>query len=1177
SPLDIQVETAKFDLTLNLQESAAGITGFLEYNTDLFDRATISRMAGHLVTLLAGLVSAPSLPDCPLSQLTLLTRAEAQQLLSEWTDTGSPPAGPQEAIHQRFEAQVAKTPEAVAVVFAGEQVSYRELNRRANRLAYRLRDRGVGPEVLVGICMERSLEMVVGILGILKAGGAYVPIDPSYPRERSAFMLEDAGIGVLLSQEQPATTVSLPVSPEIEVVRPDSERQDPPFVPLRGNPGVAVSPDNLAYVIYTSGSTGKPKGSLISHRNVVRLFTVTERLFRFDAADVWTLFHSYAFDFSVWELWGALAYGGRLVVVPYLVSRSPDDFCELLIRQAVTILNQTPSAFRQLAPVLAKRPAGREGMRLRRVIFGGEALEPSLLKPWFERFGDRRPRLVNMYGITETTVHVTYHPLAQAELRATMGSPIGGPLADLPSYLLDRRGNPVPVGVPGEIHVGGAGLGRGYLNRPGLSAQRFVPAPFGRHPGERLYRTGDLARYLPNGALDFLGRIDHQVKIRGHRIEVGEIEAVLTKSPSVRECVVLMWEKTPGDRRLVAYVAGDRDRAPAVRELRSHLKEKLPEYMVPAAFVLLESLPLTAGGKLDRKALPAPDQSRPQPEDALVAPRTPVEETLARIWSQVLSVDQVGADDNFFDLGGDSILGIQVVAKAQEAGLRLTPKDLFQSQTIAELAAVAGTAPPAEADQGAATGEVPLTPIQRWLLERNLPEVHHFNQAVLLEVRQEPDLLLLERALAVLTEHHDALRLRFFREEGGWRQLHAASGGAVPLIRIDLSALPEEPQGAALADAAAELQASLDLSRAPLWRVALLDLGPDKGARLLWLVHHLAVDGVSWRILLEDLDRIYRQIERGDEMALPPRTSSFKNWARRLEDYARSENLKGELAYWLAAPRALAGPLPVDSPGGVNTMASARIVTAVLEVDQTRSLLQEVPAAYHTQINDVLLTALVQALARWTGAATHLVDLEGHGREELFAGVELSRTVGWFTVIYPVLLDLGTAWGPGEELMAVKEQLRAVPNGGIGYGLLRYLGGDRETVEKLCGLPGAEVSFNYLGQLDPVLSHSSLLRPAPESSGPATGSGGLRTHLLEINGGIADSRLRMNWTFSENLHHRSTVEALAASFLETLRGLIRHCLSPEAGAHTPADFPEARLGQKDLDKLFGQIKRSGGV
>ncbi|MCS7530884.1 amino acid adenylation domain-containing protein, partial [Pseudomonas aeruginosa] len=598
--------------------------------------------AGHWRNLLRGIVANPRQR---LGELPLLDAPERRQTLSEW-NPAQRECAVQGTLQQRFEEQVRQRPQAVALILDEQRLSYGELNARANRLAHCLIARGVGADVPVGLALERSLDMLVGLLAILKAGGAYLPLDPAAPEERLAHILDDSGVRLLLTQGH--LLERLPRQAGVEVLAIDGLVLDGY---AESDPLPTLSADNLAYVIYTSGSTGKPKGTLLTHRNALRLFSATEAWFGFDERDVWTLFHSYAFDFSVWEIFGALLYGGRLVIVPQWVSRSPEDFYRLLCREGVTVLNQTPSAFKQLMAVACSADMATQQPALRYVIFGGEALDLQSLRPWFQRFGDRQPQLVNMYGITETTVHVTYRPVSEADLEGGLVSPIGGTIPDLSWYILDRDLNPVPRGAVGELYIGRAGLARGYLRRPGLSATRFVPNPFPGGAGERLYRTGDLARFQADGNIEYIGRIDHQVKVRGFRIELGEIEAALAGLAGVRDAVVLAHDGV-GGTQLVGYVVADSaEDAERLREsLRESLKRYLPDYMVPAHLMLLERMPLTVNGKLDRQALPQPDASLSQ--QAYRAPGSELEQRIAAIWAEILGVERVGLDDNFFELGG---------------------------------------------------------------------------------------------------------------------------------------------------------------------------------------------------------------------------------------------------------------------------------------------------------------------------------------------------------------------------------------------------------------------------------------------------------------------------------------------------------------------------------------------
>ncbi|WP_247842476.1 non-ribosomal peptide synthase/polyketide synthase [Pseudomonas sp. MWU12-3103b] len=1152
--------TAQFDLTLNTFESSDNVWAELTYATDLFDVETIERLAQHWTRLLQGIVadSAQRIAELPLHDAT-----ERAATLQQWNpairDFPS-----EQCLHQRIEQQAARAPQAIAVSCAGQSLSYGELNSRANQLAHKLIASGVGPDVRVGLAVERSLDMLVGLLAILKAGGAYVPLDPTYPEERLSYMIGDSGIALLLTQSH--LLGRLPVPDSLRSLMLDQERDG-----LEGysdsNPQVRMSPDNLAYVIYTSGSTGQPKGTLLAHRNVLRLFEATDAWFDFGATDVWSLFHSYAFDFSVWEIFGALLYGGKLLVVPYEVSRSPEDFFALLCREGVTVLNQTPSAFKQLMQVACAPEHAAQALALRYVVFGGEALEVKSLRPWFERFGDQAPQLINMYGITETTVHVTYRPISLADLQRDASSPIGEPIPDLSWYLLDGDLNPVAKGCIGELYVGRAGLARGYLNRADLTSLRFIPDPFAADGG-RLYRTGDLARYRADGMIEYIGRIDHQVKIRGFRIELGEIEAQLLEQAAVRQAVVLALPG-PSGQQLVAYlVPGDAallDASPAEQALwrdsvRAELKANLPDHMVPAHLLLLAQLPLTANGKLNRNALPSPDAS--QAQQTYQAPQSAMEQGLAAIWQDVLKLPQVGIHDNFFELGGDSIISIQVVSRARQAGIRLNPKDLFQHQTVQRLALVAQWGgDESTIDQQAASGAALLLPIQQQFFADEIPQRHHWNQSVLLQPRQTLDAEKVEQVLRALVAHHDALRLSFTQRDGVWQAEHCA----VEALPQSLLWQEDVADAAALEALGNRAQRSLDLQHGPLLRAVLANLA-DGTQRLQLVIHHLAVDGVSWRILLEDLQNAYQQLLNDQPLSLPSRTSAFKDWGEHLQRYANSPALQAELDYWQACLSDVSTDLPCKRVDASQDNRLAQTVQTRLGTELTRQLLQEAPAAYRTQVNDLLLTALARVIGRWSGQASTLIQLEGHGREELFNGVDLTRTVGWFTSLFPVRLTPADTLG--ESIKQIKEQLRSIPNKGIGFGALRYLG-DARAQQSLQALPSPRITFNYLGQFDGSFAgdEAALFVPSPDNAGLDQSPEAPLGNWLTLNGQVYGGELRVGWTFSSERFDSAVIEALAADYAAELAALIGHCLTPGVEGLTPSDFPLAGLTQAQLDQF----------
>jgi non-ribosomal peptide synthase protein (TIGR01720 family) len=686
-----------------------------------------------------------------------------------------------------------------------------------------------------------------------------------------------------------------------------------------------------------------------------------------------------------------------------------------------------------------------------------------------------------------------------------------------------------------------------------------------------MYRSGDMGRYLANGDIEYLGRIDDQVKVRGFRIELGEIEGVLSEHVEVQEAVVMAREDGSGEKRLIAYVVLKNENAQAVGELKTFLKKKLPDYMVPSAFVLMTALPLTTNGKVDKRALPLPDASRPQIEESFVAPGNAIEEALARYWREVLGLAEVGIQDNLFELGGDSILAIQIVAKANQEGLRITPKDLFQHQTIAELSLAIEKAGVIHAEQGIVTGAFPLTPVQCWFFEQDLPEPHHWNQAVLLETTQQLDASILEAVIGRLLDHHDALRLRFENEDGQWHQVNAPDDSHLPFTLIDLSGVPQQGHATVIEEEANRLHASLNLSDGPLMQVALFESGEDHPQRLLIIIHHLVIDGVSWRILLDDMQKAYWQIADGTPVKLGLKTTSFKDWSEGLTIYAQSEICKQSSRYWIEQAGKPVSRMPVDYAEGENTEESAETITEKLSERETKELLLDVTSAYHAQVREVLLAALLRTFAEWTATTTLAVDLEGHGREEIGEGINVARTVGWFTTIYPVVLQMHEAYDDRAALKSVKEQMRNIPDNGISFGVLKYLSGDKSIRD----LKQPEISFNYLGQFDATLPQGSLFALAEGSTGTPHSLKGKRHHLLNVSALIRGDCMRIALTYSRNVHKESTVRSLMNVYVASLKALIAECHSPEADRYTPSDFPLLQVGQDELDKALGEVEFEG--
>ncbi|HAO13785.1 MAG TPA: non-ribosomal peptide synthetase [Planktothrix sp. UBA8407] len=1146
--LAVENVRVKFDLSLVLEETETEkgtyLEGFWEYSSDLFTAERITRLVGHFQTLLKGIVTNP---QQQVGELPLLMEAEKQQLLVDWNQTESP-YPKNKCIHQLFEEQVTKNPDAIAIIYEQESLSYQQLNQKANQLAHYLQSLGVKPDELVGICVERSPLFIIGILGILKAGAAYLPLDSNYPLERLIYMLQDSGLSVLLTQENVANNISFTA---IQTIKLD---HDWPIISQQDtvNPISDVKPENLAYIIYTSGSTGKPKGVLIAHKGVCNLITQERQLFDIKPQSRILQFASFSFDASVSEIFMALLSGASLVMGNSDSLLPGENLLNLLKKQKITLTTLPPSALTVMPP--EKLP------HLQTLIIGGEASSAELLSKWCQNYN-----LFNGYGPTESTVCTTFALIQSPEQKPFIGKPIG----NLQVYILDPNLNPVPIGVNGELYIGGEGLAKGYLHQPTLTQSKFIANPFGNDSNSRLYKTGDIVRYSSDGNIEFINRIDNQVKIRGFRIELGEIEAVLTQHPQVRKGIVIVREDELGTKRLYAYIIPETTELTS-GELRLFLQNKLPHYMLPAFLIFLEAFPLTTNGKIDRRAHDLPEIKLDNTTNKVI-PSTEIEKTLADIWQTVLGLKQVSINDNFFELGGDSILAIQIIAKANQAGLQITPNQLFSHQTISQLATVTEIAPVTETMQGLVIGNVPLTPIQQWFFEQNLPEPHHFNQAMLLEVgtNLKPDLL--KTAIAKLLDHHDALRLRFIKQDGKWQQYNSDDWHNFTFEVIDLSSLSDQEQLTTLTTIIDQQQRSFNLEKGPLVAVVYCQL--TNSIKLSIVIHHLAVDGVSWRILLEDLATAYQQLEKGQTPQLPPKTSSFKDWAEELQIYAQSPELKAPLDYWLIRDFSALSSLPRDYQGDVtaNTVASAKILSFCLTESQTRSLLQDVPQAYNTQINDVLLTALIQTFADWTNFSALLLDIEGHGRENLVNSLNLSRTVGWFTSIFPVYLTLETINHPGESLKSVKEQLRQIPRRGVDYGIGYYLNSDLTIQSHLRNAPKPEVGFNYLGQFTEDQIAEVGWQFSKESSASIHSPLGQRSHLIEINSLIVSGKLEIEWQYSENFHQKTTIENLAHTYQKSLEALINHCLSVEGG-YTPSDFPDADLNQTELDELLLELE-----
>jgi amino acid adenylation domain-containing protein/non-ribosomal peptide synthase protein (TIGR01720 family) len=1091
----VDLGVAGLDFAITLDDTGVAPHLLVEHATDLFEDATVTRLAEHYRALLHAAVTEPR---TPVHAVPLGVRPAA------------PPVSVTTSVPELFARRAAGTPHAIAVVDGAVETTFAELAARAGRLARHLAGLGLGQEDVVAICLPRGTELMVALLGVLTSGAAYLPLDPAYPPERLRLMVTDAAARALVTV--PGLAPELPVPAVVDlpaVLATDHPAGDAPV----------LRPDSLAYVVYTSGSTGRPRGVMVSHRALASFCVAAADRFGLTGADRFLQFASIGFDVAVEEIWPTWLGGGAVVLLPDGLLPCA-EFTALLARQRVSV-TELPTAYWHEWTAELARVGGALPAPLRLVVVGGERMLPEHLETWQRTGVD----LAHVYGLTETTVTSTVHgpgPIASVPAhRANL--PVGTPLACAEVLVLDRGMNPVPSGVAGEVYLGGPTVGRGYAGRAALTADRFLPHPDPRFPGARLYRTGDRARFDDDGVLVFLGRTDEQVKIRGFRVEPAEVAAVLAAHPLVRDAVVVAAEVETGRRRLVGYVVPAGSGRPEPADLIAFQRARLPEHMVATALVVIDELPVTPHGKIDKARLPAP-----QAAAVGAAPATEDQRLLAEVLAKVLGHDRFGVDDDFFQLGGDSIAAIRLVAYAAEAGLRIAPRDVFERPTVAGLAEVAAPVTGTTAEQGLVTGSAPLTPIQRWLLRRD--DLHHGEFLVPLELEVAPEVsaATVRSALAALLRHHDALRTRF------------APGRQHVLGVPDEVPLTVAAPGADWAERVAGTTATVDPFAGQV--VAALLATADGGwSRLFLAVHHLVLDAVSVRILLEDLTTAVTACHAGHEPVLPPKSGSFLAWA---DACAGAVTDSSEAGFWRAVTGPPSAALPRDAGDGGNTAASA------VTVDTHLPALP--PDLVPTRTLDVLLAALAGTLTAWAGGDV-LVELDGHGRADL--GLDVSRTVGWFTCTYPFRLP-----GGGTDLArlrSVREGLRRVPRGGIGYGLLQ----DGTAVVPD---PSPEVSVNFLGRWDGGEHDAgALVRPGRETWRATRGG---RAHLLEVNAVEVRGRLRVSWTYSGNIHRAATVEALAADVLRRIGALVEE-LRTGADVLVPADFPFARVTAAQLASM----------
>lgn len=1161
--------TSQLDMVWNIAETAQGLTVSVEYCTALFRVSTIRRMTGYFENLLHSVVASP---QQFLSMLNMMDDQERFRLLFELgtQKQGLPAAG--NTLVSRFEEQVARNLSRNALIHADRQLSFEQLNEKANQLARHLQAMSVKQEQLVGVFMEAGPEMMIALLGILKAGAAYMCIDVSVPEQRISYLLQDSAASLVIANAGQQATLSAcgffnVVVMDLHGHLISTQSTDNLYLPIHAS--------QLAYVIYTSGSSGKPKGVMIEHGSIYRYLmnSRTRYINELSSQGSGSFAHlSYMFDASLTALFMPLLFGKTVVISSANDSAEAFEDDNFIRYAPYDFIKITPAHLPLLAPRLHTQ---EKGLLTSTLVIGGEALLASQLTGLTE--GGEKINVINEYGPTEATVGCSTYSFETGQTAGHEYSPhnnnipIGKPIDGVRLYVVGSNTELLPVDIAGELCIGGEGLARGYLNLQESTAARFIDDPFTEQQGARMYKTGDLAKWTEEGVLVYLGRQDEQVKIRGYRVELGEIEGVLMESGFVRQVAVVVKQKE-GAKRLVAYVVG-KDSFSQEETMR-YLQDRLPEYMVPQQWIELEEMPLTRHGKLDRQALKEKDVAT-QESPRYTAPRNKLEQDLVAIWQELLEVETIGIHDNFFELGGDSIIIIQIVSRARRAGYEFQVADVFSHQTIAGLSALISRqtedSAVVSAEQNLLEGEAGLLPIQQWYFETAGENVSYYNQSFLFSIHKAVTVPELHWVVRELTTHHDALRFTYRRAGAQWIQQYGTSAN-VPVIE-DLTGI-ESSFNTTVAEKLALHQQSLDIEKGELMRIVMV-LTPQEITenRLFIVIHHLAVDGVSWRILLEDISFLLNGIKNGEKTSLGKKSTSYKNWYTVLEKWGQSKAVTSQRAYWDYVVKCYQ-PLPVDKEC-LEAVRARDTSHHIMRLDEhaTGRLIHEVPQVYHTEINDLLLAALAKTLTKFSGTSKTTIGMEGHGREPVDKGIDTTRTVGWFTTHYPVLLEIDPGTDTDGLIKTVKEQLRKIPEKGLGFGVLKYLNKE----EAYRGKPCWDLVFNYHGQGDNVLNTHAWLGTATEH----TGSGidpEREVEKLAVTGIVREKELVLHWTYSHKHYRKETVLALADGFIQNLKQLITHCLirlESRKAVHTPSDYGLGyEISYQELDAFLQQPFRN---
>ncbi|WP_051569308.1 non-ribosomal peptide synthetase [Alkaliphilus transvaalensis] len=1132
-PYHLEGKNAKFDLTLFCLEEEGKIKSTFEFSSKLFNRNTIEKMAHHYINIINSIID---FPRKKISDIEIMSVAEKDDLLEHCNDTKA--TYPKEStLSQLFELQVEKTPKKIAIVHENEKITYSELNRRANQLARHLIKKGVAADGTVAILVDRSIPLVTSIMAVLKAGGAYIPIDPEYPKERIEYILKDSGAKILLKGRKELPEI------QFDGLIMDIEKEEQ-YTGNEENLEITYNANNLAYIIYTSGSTGKPKGVMVENRGVVNYISWAAKSYLKGEDLDFPLYTTISFDLTVTSIFTPLLTGNCIIVYG-------EDDKELLINKIVKdnrvgVVKLTPSHLKLI------KDQDNSQSKIKRFIVGGEQLETSLAEEAYRSFNGNI-EIYNEYGPTEASVGCMIHQYNPERDRHQV-IPIGIPADNVQIFILDKYLKPVPIGVVGEIYIAGDGLARGYVNKQETTEEKFVTNPF--KDNEKMYRTGDLAKRLFDGNIEYIGRIDHQIKIRGYRIEIEEIESQLLKHKEIHEAIVIPLEDEFGDKNLCGYIVGGREFTAS--ELRDYLLKKLPSYMVPTYFLQLEKIPLNINGKVDRDALPGPKE-RLTGKNEYIAPKDERQALIADVFAQVLAVEKVGINDNYFVLGGDSIKALQIVSRLNQFGLELNVKDILTHQTISALCINVDMEPKVRKyQQGTMAGEISFFPIHSWFFNQNFANANYYNQSILLKLRKAINMRTLEEGINYLIKHHDGLRLNYSRERNSLFYNSEHLKHPFIIEQYDISNLEEQEKEDCLKEIGEQMKASFNLEKDLLIKAALIKNTPAEDY-LMVTAHHIVVDGVSWRIILEDLYHIIGTLMKDQEPQLPHKTASLIDWREALDDYVAENLAEKGTTYWEELETETF-KLPMDFTTEDWSTANSAIVTINLTKEETQQLIKEANRSYNTQGQELLLVALTRAMTNWTCGTSVTLELEDHGRR--LEAVDVSRTIGWFTAMYPIKLNVSKE-DIGGQIKEIKEQLRSLSEDMIEFGLLKYI----KNTLKESNNSMSEVRFNYLGRFDSELEND-LFQYTFADTGAETSPLNQLTTKLDINSMIVNGSMRVEITYNQNAHRRESIESFAISYVEEIRQVLEHTLGKDEVEFTPSDFDTLDIGQDDLDSLF---------